>query len=96
MLYAITKGTYLGLCVVFIKPNEYPQEGMYAAISFGAKDSDGGIDPLDIPEKDVTSGLKAGILDKIRRIPPELYKLCCNEYVERIKRKEETNDESTD
>ena len=49
---------------------------------------------MSIPEKDVTDGLKNGILDKIRIVPTELYQLCCSEHAERLKRKEGL-DEST-
>ena len=93
VLYAITKGTYLGICVVFIKPTEYPKNSAFAAISFGGKDMDGGIEPMEIPEKDVTEGLKNGILDKIGKIPKELYSLCCDEYEKRITMKQKEKEE---
>ena len=89
MLYAITNGTYIGNCIVFINPQEYPKNGIYAAISFGGKDTDGGMEPMDIPEVDVINAIKNGILDKIQKIPIELYELCCAEYKERIKRTQE-------
>ena len=86
VLYAITKGTYLGNCVVFIDPENHPQNGIYAAIAFGGKDMDGGMEAMDIPAMDVENGIKHGILDKIRKIPEDLYALCCAEYEERLKR----------
>jgi len=95
ILYAITNGVYMGICVLFIKPKEYPKNGKYAAIAIGGKDMDGGMEAMDIPAEDVTNGIKNKILDKIRRVPVELYKLCCDEYEERVKRKE-NNNESTD
>ena len=94
ILYAITKGTHLGACVLFIRPKEFPQDGHFAAIAIGGKEMDGGMEVMSIPEKDVTDGLKNGILDKIRIVPTELYQLCCSEHAERLKRKEGL-DEST-
>tara|TARA_R110002126_G_scaffold121950_3_gene263525 strand:- start:1347 stop:1688 length:342 start_codon:yes stop_codon:yes gene_type:complete len=92
ILYAITKGTHLGSCILFIKPKDFPQDGYFAAIAIGGKDMDGGMETMNIPEKDVTDGLANGILDKIRVVPTELYQLCCNEHAERLKRKEELNE----
>lgn len=97
VLYAITNGSYMGVCVVFVTPKEYPKDGMYAAMAIGDKDFDGGMDAMEIPEKDVADGLKLGILDKIRNVPQELYDLCCSEYEERMKRKNKgATYESTD
>ena len=97
VLYAITNGTFMGVCVIFIKPEEYPKDGVYAAMAMGDKDFDGGMNALEIPEKDVTDGFKCGILDKIKKVPKELYWLCCNEYDERIKLKRKNElDEFTD
>ena len=100
VLYAVTNGTLLGICIMFINPKEYPKNGYYAAIAMGDKTMDGGMDAIEIPEKDVMTGLKLGILDPvkmIRKIPKELYYLCCREYSERIKRKEGiVTDELTD
>jgi len=99
VLYAVTNGTMLGVCVLFINPKEYPKSGHYAAIAIGDKNMDGGMDAIDIPEKDVINGIKLGILERVttfRKIPRELYELCCSEYAERVKRKEEIKpDEST-
>ena len=97
ILYAITNGTYMGACVIFVNPKEYPKDGFYAAMAIGDRDMDGGMEAMEIPEKDVTEGLKLGILDKIRNVPEELYCLCCSEYKERIKKREVTyTDESID
>ena len=86
----------MGVCVIFVKPKEYPKDEIYAAIAIGSKEYEGGMDALEIPEKDVTEGLKYGILDKIRKVPKDLYWLCCHEYDERMKRKSESVlDEST-
>lgn len=90
VLYAITGGTYLGAFIIFVTPKEYPKDGIYAAIAMGGKDMDGGMEIMEIPEKDVTEGLKLGLLDKIRTIPQDLYLLCCGEYKERVKRKTES------
>jgi len=96
VLYAITNGTYMGACVIFIKPNEYPKNGIYAVMAIGDKDFDGGMNAMEIPAKDVTEGLSGKILDKIRRVPPELYSLCCTEYEARMKLKTENiSNEST-
>jgi len=89
-LYAITNGTMMGVCIMFINPNEYPKDGYYAAIAIGDKNMDGGMDALEIPEESVTNGLKYGILDPVQKIPKELYALCCGEYAERLKRKQAT------
>ena len=86
VLYAITGGTYMGHSVVFINPTAHPKNGIYAAIAIGGKDMDGGMEAMDIPEDAVTEGLKKGILDKIKKIPPELYELCKAEYAERVRR----------
>jgi hypothetical protein len=96
VLYAITNGRLKGVCVIFVKPSEHPKNGIYSAIAIGNQDYDGGMDALEIPEKDVLEGLKTGILDTIRKVPKELYWLCCREYEERVKRKnKDTIDEST-
>jgi hypothetical protein len=92
VLYAITDGDYMGSCVIFIKPKEHPKNGVYAAMAIGDKNMDGGMESMDIPEKDVISGLDLGILEKIRGVPKELYDLCCSEYIEREKRKKENNE----
>jgi len=100
VLYAITNGTYMGVCVVFIRPELHPIDGFYSAMAIGDKDFDGGLKAMKIPEKDVTEGIQKKILDKIRRIPPELYHHCIAEYNERerMQKKPEsvTTDESTD
>lgn len=94
VLYAITNGNLMGVCLIFIKPKEYPKNGIYAAIAIGDKNMKGGMDALEIPEKDVVHGFEAGILDKIKKVPKELYWLCCQEYDERkkLKEKESTNE----
>jgi len=106
IVYAVTKGTYLGTCLIFVKPNEHPKDGIYAAMAIGDKDGkfDGGMDVMQIPEDALNDGLKTGLLDKVSKVPKELYNLCCSEYDERLKRKNEKiaedirdkEDESTD
>ena len=95
VLYAITDGEHMGMAVVFINPEKHPVDGIYPAMIIGGKDLDGGMDSINLTEKDVFDGLRLGILDKIRKVPKELYELCCSEYYEREKRKEES-DECTD
>ena len=97
VLYAITKGIYIGSCVIFINPKEHPKNNIYAAIAIGSKNMgdstmDGGMDAIQIPENDVINGLTHGILDKIKKIPKELYWLCCKEYEERVTLKEKSNE----
>lgn len=100
VLYAITRGTYMGTCLIFVKPEEHPQDGIYAAMAIGGTDKealDGGMNPMQIPEEAIKDGLNYGLLDKIRKVPKELYNLCCSEYDERLKRQNESKeDESTD
>ena len=95
VLYAITNGSYMGVCVIFVKPEEHPKNGIYAAMAIGDKDFDGGMEAMEIPERDVNNGIKLGILDKIRTVPEELYILCCKEYTTRINKKNGNNYEST-
>jgi len=88
VLYAITKGTYLGHSIMFINVKEYPQNGIYATLSFSNKHLDGGMDILDIPELEVINGLKTGIIDKINKVSMGAYILFCKEYYVRKKMKE--------
>ena len=87
VLYAITNGIYMGACVLFVTPEKYPKDGIYAAMAIGGKDMDGGMEAMEIPQKAVEGGLTNGILDKIRKVPKELYNLCCMEYETRLKTK---------
>lgn len=89
ILYAITNGIYMGVCVIFVKPENHPKNGVYPAMAIGNKDFDGGMEAMEIPETDVIKGLESHILDKIKKVPKELYELCCNEYYERVRRKEQ-------
>ena len=52
IVYAVTKGTYLGTCLIFVKLDEYPKDGIYAAMAIGDKDGKfyGGMDIMQIPE----------------------------------------------
>lgn len=96
ILYAITNGIYKGVCLIFIKPNEHPKNGIYAAMAIGDKNMDGGMETMQIPEIEILNGLKGGILDEIKKVPKDLYWLCCEEYTERQKRLKEKNNESID
>lgn len=73
VLYAVTAGDYIGKFIVFINKTDTH----YEVMAIGGKDS---FELLTIPIKDVEEGLKLGILDKVRKVPKDLYKLCCMEY----------------
>ena len=82
-LYAITNGTHMGVCIVFIDLEKYPQDGVYEALAMGDIDMDGGMEPISIPEKDVKLGLKNKIIEPIRKLPDDIYTVCKAEYTKR-------------
>ena len=71
VVYAVTKGDYLGEFLVYVEETDLT----YCFLSLPD------MHIRDIPKSDTASGLQEGILDKVETLPRDVFSICHAQYV---------------
>ena len=71
-VYAVTRGDHLGSFFVYIER----KGDIYWFLSLPDMKVE------SIPAKHVLDGIRSGILDRVERLPSDVYKLCQQQYIE--------------
>ncbi len=72
VVYAVTKGDYIGEFLVYVEEIE----SVYCFLSLPD------MHVRDIPKSDIVSGLQEGILDEVETLPRDVFSICHAQYVE--------------
>ena len=69
-VHAVTSGDYIGELLVYMES----VNGNFCFLSLPD------MKVRIVPESDVYSGIDAGVLDKVEKLPRDVYAVCCEQY----------------